>query len=103
MGTGDTADALRDYLEGAPAAAGRLLERLRTRIVLWVSTRLSPALRAQVRSKLFPEFGLDVREQDGSAFCDKSPGGGCADAGGRSGNKRCMSGKHSFRHLDPPF
>ena len=37
---------LRAALQGDGEARGELLERLRPRLVLWASTRMSPALRA---------------------------------------------------------
>ena len=48
MRPGETQRTLRDALQGGEAAREDLLERLRPRIVLWVSTRLSPELRARV-------------------------------------------------------
>ncbi|MCZ6597797.1 MAG: RNA polymerase subunit sigma-70, partial [Planctomycetota bacterium] len=48
MRPGETQRILRDALQGGEAAREDLLERLRPRIVLWVSTRLSPELRARV-------------------------------------------------------
>lgn len=39
---------LKGALDGDALLRGELLERLRPRLVLWVTTRLSPALRAKV-------------------------------------------------------
>jgi RNA polymerase sigma-70 factor (ECF subfamily) len=49
--TGETHHQLRRAIEGDDQAREALLERLRPRLVLWASARMSPALRA----KLEPE------------------------------------------------
>lgn len=43
-----TTQLLHAALDGEDEARGALLERLRPRLVLWVATRMSPALRAKV-------------------------------------------------------
>lgn len=48
MGLADTHDLLRETLSGSEDALGRLLERLRPRLVLWVAGRLSASLRGRV-------------------------------------------------------
>ena len=44
----ETTQVLHAALDGEVDARGALLERLRPRIVLWVASRMSPALRAKV-------------------------------------------------------
>jgi RNA polymerase sigma-70 factor (ECF subfamily) len=48
MAFDDTSDLVRGALHGGKDAVGRLLERLRPRLVLWLAARMSPALRAKV-------------------------------------------------------
>jgi RNA polymerase sigma-70 factor (ECF subfamily) len=48
MALDDTVDLLRGALSGDKGLLGRLLERLRPRLVLWLYARMSQALRAKV-------------------------------------------------------
>jgi RNA polymerase sigma-70 factor (ECF subfamily) len=48
VGASETTRLLLDAIDGEPDARGFLLERLRPRIVLWLTARMSPKLRARV-------------------------------------------------------
>lgn len=48
MGLDQTQELLTVAIDGDDTAQGELLERVRPRVVLWVASRMSPALRAKV-------------------------------------------------------
>ena len=48
MSLDQTRELLSGALDGQQGAKGELLERVRPRVVLWVASRMSPALRAKI-------------------------------------------------------
>ena len=70
-----TRSLLVNALDGDESAKGQLLERVRARLELWITTRLSPRLRSKVEAEdvvqetlLAVHKGLDGFEGDDKAF-----------------------------------
>jgi RNA polymerase sigma-70 factor (ECF subfamily) len=73
MGLADTHDLLREALAGGEGALDRLLERLRPRLVIWVSGRLSSGLRRQVEPEDVAQDALLAVSTGFAAFHGDEP------------------------------
>jgi RNA polymerase sigma-70 factor (ECF subfamily) len=74
MGTADTTGVLTLAFDGGDRELGDLLERIRPRLVMWASARLSPALRAKVEPEDVVQDVLTAVHRDFRAFTGREPG-----------------------------
>jgi RNA polymerase sigma-70 factor (ECF subfamily) len=74
VGFADTTGLLESAGEGNEAAREALLDRLRPRIVLWVTTRMSESLRAKVEPEDVAQEVLFQVHRDFEGFEGREPG-----------------------------
>jgi RNA polymerase sigma-70 factor (ECF subfamily) len=74
MSLADTTGTLQLAFDGGDRQLGDLLERIRPRLVMWASARLSPALRTKVEPEDVVQDVLTAVHKDFRAFTGREPG-----------------------------